>query len=168
MDNRDPMYGRSTSSGRDILDEMNREGSTSGQADTADQAKDKAQQAAGTAKEKGQEALSKGQDAAETAKEKAGEMTGKAQAGADQGMDKAASGLDQAADMLRDKGDQQGGSIASATARTADTLETASAYLREKDTDQLLNDLEALVRSKPTESLLVAAGIGFVLSKILK
>jgi predicted nucleotidyltransferase len=45
-------------------------------------------------------------------------------------------------------------------------LESTGSYLREKDTDQLMSDIEALIRRKPVESLLVAAGAGFVLSKI--
>jgi ElaB/YqjD/DUF883 family membrane-anchored ribosome-binding protein len=81
-------------------------------------------------------------------------------------MDQAASGLDQAASKLREQGGQQGGTVGNAAATAADSLEGASSYLREKDTDQLMDDLESLIRRKPTESLLVAAGIGFVLSKV--
>jgi ElaB/YqjD/DUF883 family membrane-anchored ribosome-binding protein len=50
----------------------------------------------------------------------------------------------------------------------ADKLDAASVYLRDKDSQQLMADLEALVRRKPTESLLVAAGVGFLFSKILR
>ncbi|MBA3274357.1 MAG: hypothetical protein H0T72_01080 [Chloroflexia bacterium] len=130
----------------------------------------KAQEKAGQAQEKAGEVAGKAQD-------KAGEVTGKAQqkAGevgeqvhskADSGLDSAASGLGQAADMLRQQGEQRQGTVGTAAAKTADSLESASTYLREKDTDQLMTDLEALVRQKPVESVLVAAGIGFVLSKI--
>jgi len=125
-----------------------------------DTAKQKGEQAAQTAKQK------TGQ-MADQAQQKAGQMTDKAQAKADQGMDMAASGLDQAADTIRQQGQQMGGgTVSNAVNTAANTLDSASQYLREKDTDQLLNDLESLVRRKPVESVLVAAGVGFVLSKI--
>lgn len=141
--------------------------------------KQKMQEAAGTASSKADELTSKAQDKAgevqdkakdlaSTAQEKAGEVQGKAQDKADQGIDAAASGLGSVADTIRQQGEQRGGSVGSAATRTADTLEHASQYLRDKDSDQLLNDLESLVRQKPVESLLVAAGVGFILSKLFR
>jgi ElaB/YqjD/DUF883 family membrane-anchored ribosome-binding protein len=115
------------------------------------------QDAADTAKDKGQEAM-----------QRAGEMGSKAQHKADEGMERAASGLGQAAEKLREQGQQRGGTMASTASMTADKLDSASQYLRDKDTDQLMTDLEALVRRKPVESLLAAAGIGFVLSKLIR
>jgi ElaB/YqjD/DUF883 family membrane-anchored ribosome-binding protein len=167
MSTRDPRYGDSTGSGADPFG--------SNEPGNSEKAQDKAKDAANTAKDKGQEAKQKGQQAmddmsqkGQNAKAKTGDAAHKAQEGADQGMDQAASGLNQASDMLRSKGGEQGGSVGSAAAATADKMDTASGYLREKDTDQIVTDLEALVRRKPTESLLVAAGIGFVLSKVFK
>ena len=113
----------------------------------------------GAAADKGKEALS-------TAKDKASEVSSQAQAKADEGMNKAAEGVTQAADMLRQRGEQSGGTMGTAAATVADKLDSTGSYLREKDTDQLMSDIEALIRRKPVESLLVAAGAGFVLSKI--
>ncbi|HYJ13148.1 MAG TPA: YtxH domain-containing protein [Thermomicrobiales bacterium] len=121
--------------------------------------KDKAGQATETAKEKAGQAT-------ETAKEKASEVTDQAHTMSDKGIDSAATGLGQAASMLRQQGDTREGTIGTAATKTADTLEQASTYLQNKDTDQLITDLEAMVRQRPLESVLVAAGIGFVLSKI--
>jgi len=104
--------------------------------------------------------------ATETAKEKASEVTDQAHTMSDKGIDSAATGLGQAASMLRQQGDTREGTIGTAATKTADTLEQASTYLQNKDTDQLITDLEAMVRQRPLESVLVAAGIGFVLSKI--
>jgi len=87
---------------------------------------------------------------------------------ADQGMDKAAEALNRTAETLRAQGEQRDGTMASVATKAADTLETTSAYLRDKDTDQLITDLESLVRRKPVEALLAAAGVGFVLSKLLR
>lgn len=109
-----------------------------------------------------------GQEALGTAKAKADEWTGKAHDKADQGMDAAASGLGSAADTLRQQGEQHGGMAASAASKTADALDSASQYLREKDTDQLLTDLESFVRQKPVESVLIAAGAGFLLAKLVR
>jgi ElaB/YqjD/DUF883 family membrane-anchored ribosome-binding protein len=72
--------------------------------------------------------------------------------------------------MIRERGEQMGaGSGAgSSAAMVADKLDAASTYLRDKDSAQLIADLERVVREKPTQSLLVAAGVGFLLSKILR
>jgi ElaB/YqjD/DUF883 family membrane-anchored ribosome-binding protein len=160
MSNRDARYGDLTGSGSDPFGTPDQ--------DKTQQAKDKGKQATDSAKEKGQEARDQGEQALGTAKDKASEMSGKAHAGADEGLNKASAGLDSAADKLREQGDQQGGAMGSAATTTADTLESASGYLREKDTDQLVDDIEAFIRRKPTESLLIAAGIGFILSKVFR
>jgi ElaB/YqjD/DUF883 family membrane-anchored ribosome-binding protein len=130
-----------------------------GMTDKASDLKDKASQAAGTAQEKAGQA-------AETAKEKASEVADQAHSMSDKGIDSAASGLGQAASMLREQGGSREGTIGTAATKTADTLEQASTYLRDKDTDQLVTDIEAMVRKRPIESVVVAAGIGYLLSKV--
>lgn len=151
MSSQDPLFGSAQS------------GESSG-----DSAKGKAREAEAKAQDAASNAKQKSQQAAGTAKAKADETTDQAQVKADQGMDSAASGLGQAADKLREQGAQQEGTVGTAAAKAADSLDSASGYLRDKDTDQVLNDLEALVRRKPVESLAVAAGVGFVLSKIFR
>lgn len=154
MSYRDPLSDTNANMGK------NQQKPDSGQQST-DKAKQKGQEVAGQAKEKGQEV-------ADQAKQKGQEVAGQAQEKADQGLDATASGLTQAADMLRSKGEEQGGSVATTATKAAEKLDGASQYLQGKDTDQLLNDLEALARRKPVESLLVAAGVGFVLSKLFR
>ena len=150
-------------SSRDLyaVPEMPESTSSGDTEDSMNQTKDQAQGAASTAQEKGQQvadqAKQKASQATDQAKEKASQATVQAQQKADQGME-----------MLLQQGEQRGGTVASAATATADKLGGASQYLRDKDSAQLLDDLEALVRSKPVESLLVAAGVGFVLSKILR
>jgi hypothetical protein len=39
--------------------------------------------------------------------------------------------------------------------------------LRGRDSEQMMSDLEELVRKKPLESLLVAAGVGYLISRAL-
>jgi len=82
----------------------------------------------------------------------------------DRGIDSAAAGLGHAALKLREQGD---GPLGAAATKTADTLEQASTYLHDTNTDQIVSDIEAMVRKRPVESALVAAGIGYVLAKIL-
>jgi hypothetical protein len=92
----------------------------------------------------------------------------------DAGLDMAAGGIDKLVDAIRDRGDGLGqssgaaGTVGSVATAAADKLEGASQYLHQTDTERLMTDLEALVRRKPVESLLVAAGVGFVLAKALR
>lgn len=164
MSTRDPLYGTTN----DPLAPTGEQGSTNeaerldedllhdDAADTGSMA-GKAQEAAGKAQEMGAQAQEKAHEMGETLHHKA-----------DAGMDAAASGLGQAASMLREQGAQQEGAVGTAAARTADTLESASSYLQGKDTAQILDDIEAFVRQRPVESVAIAAGIGFVLSRIVK
>jgi ElaB/YqjD/DUF883 family membrane-anchored ribosome-binding protein len=130
-----------------------------GLGDKAADLKDKAADVAGTAQQKAGEV-------ADQAQQKAGELTGQAHTMSDKGLDSAAAGLGQAASMLREQGEGRDGTLGTAAGKTAETLDQASTYLRDHDTDQLVTDLEAMVRQRPVESVLVAAGIGFLLSKI--
>ena len=92
----------------------------------------------------------------------------------DAGLGKAAGGIDKLVGTIRDRGDQLGqssgpaGTVGSVATAAADKLEGASQYLHQTDTDRLMTDLEALIRRKPVESLLAAAGVGFVLAKVLR
>lgn len=134
--------------------------------DMASQAKEKASEVQDKANEMTGQVQDKARDVAGQVQDKASQVGEQAHTMSDKGIDSAASGLEQAAGMLRQQGEGREGAIGTAAATTADTLESASAYLHEKDTDQLMADLEALVRKRPVESVLVAAGVGFVLSKL--
>lgn len=130
----------------------------------AGQAKEKATQVAGQAKEQASQAVG-------TAMEKAGQVADQATTQVDAGMDKAAGGLDKAADMLRQRSESMGGQgtqVQSIAGTAAVQLEKGAQYLKDKDTDQIVADLEAMVRQKPTQTLLVAVGVGFLLSKVVR
>lgn len=169
MSNRDRRYGDSTHGDPFQAPTTGSRGeSTSGAGNTADEARAKGQQAKDQATEKGQQVMDQASEKGHQAREKVDQASGMAQERADQGMDRASQGLDQAADMLRDRGANQGGAMGSAATTAADTMESASTYLRDKDSSQLMDDLEVYIRRNPTTSLLAAAGIGFVLSKVFK
>lgn len=52
--------------------------------------------------------------------------------------------------------------------RAAEGLERSAEYVRNLDVDQLKEDATQTIRRNPGTSLLVAAGIGFILGGILK
>ena len=57
------------------------------------------------------------------------------------------------------------GAVASAATAVVDGLESASSYLKEKKYDHLAQDVTALVRSYPVQSLLIGVGIGYLLAR---
>lgn len=144
-------------------------------ASVADEGKHKAHEMAEKAKtvadegmHKAEEMADKAKHAAEDSKQKVGEMAGKAQERADEGIDKAAESMDKAAEMVRQKGNEQGGTVGSVAGTAADAMESASAFLRDTDTGQMMDQLETYIRKNPTQSLLIAAGVGLVLSKAFR
>lgn len=151
----------------DYDSDSGRDGSTSDKAkQTANKAKGKASAATDTAKDKAGQVKDQASAKANQAKEQASDK-------ADAGMDQAASGMDKLADTIRDKAQSSGdegamGAVSDQATMVADKLDKASGYLREKDSDELINDLEALVRRKPMESVAVAIGVGFLLSKAFR
>jgi ElaB/YqjD/DUF883 family membrane-anchored ribosome-binding protein len=98
--------------------------------------------------------------------EKASGIGGQATSKADAGIEKAAGGLESLATTLRDRGESMGeGQVGSLATAAAERMSSGAELLRGKDTDQMVTDLEALIRRRPIESLLVAAGIGYLISR---
>lgn len=102
-----------------------------------------------------------------TTTQKAGTLADQASSTMDTGIEKASGGLDTLAGTIRDKSQSLGGAQSMANT-AADKLESGAQMLRGQNTEQLVSDLESLVRRKPVESMLVAAGVGFILSKALR
>lgn len=99
---------------------------------------------------------------------KASQIGDQATQKADMSKDKAASGLDSLAHTLRDKSQTMGdGQVGSMATKAADKLEFGAEKLRSKDTDQFITDLEALIRKRPIESVVVAAALGFMFARAL-
>jgi ElaB/YqjD/DUF883 family membrane-anchored ribosome-binding protein len=123
--------------------------------------------------EKAKDALGSAQEQADrvidTATTKAAEIGEQATQKADIGKEKAATGLETIAGTLRDRSQAMGeGQLQSVAATAADKLESGAEMLRQKNTDELIADLEALVRRRPVESMIAAAAAGFFLSKALR
>jgi uncharacterized protein YjbJ (UPF0337 family) len=56
----------------------------------------------------------------------------------------------------------QEGTVGSAATAVADNLEAAGSYLRDSNFEGMINDLTALIRRYPMQSLLVGLGIGYL------
>jgi ElaB/YqjD/DUF883 family membrane-anchored ribosome-binding protein len=92
----------------------------------------------------------------------------KATTGTDTVLEKAAGGLESLSSAVKSRSESMGeGQMQSVAGSAAGTLAQGAEMLRGRDSEQLLSDLEELVRSKPLESLLVAAGVGYLLSRAL-
>jgi len=124
---------------------------------------------------KANNAISSGSSSASDLKDKATQVAGDVQARASevasQAADKAdaatttaGSKLQDAAQMLREKAPVEG-TVGQAATATADTLERAGTYLQQQDISGMRSDLESIIRQHPTESLLVAFGVGFLLAR---
>jgi ElaB/YqjD/DUF883 family membrane-anchored ribosome-binding protein len=108
--------------------------------------------------------------AADTAREKAGEVAQSATQSIDAQRDTVAGSLDTVATNLRDRAEQiPGGARTTQMAQTAaDRIEHASTYLREHEVSDIMTDVEAFVRTHPTQSLLIALGAGFLLGRAVR
>jgi ElaB/YqjD/DUF883 family membrane-anchored ribosome-binding protein len=47
-------------------------------------------------------------------------------------------------------------------------MESAGSFLQDANTGEMMDQLENYIRQNPTQALLIAAGVGFVLSKAFK
>jgi hypothetical protein len=110
----------------------------------------------------------KASEFSDQASAKASQMGDQATHKADQGKDMAADKLEQGAQMLRDRTQSMGeGQMSHMAIMAADKMDQGAEMLRSKDTEQLITELEAVIRRRPVESLLVAVGAGYLLSRAL-
>jgi hypothetical protein len=110
----------------------------------------------------------KASELTDQASAKASQVGDQATARADQGLDIAAEKLHQGAEMLRDRSQSMGeGQMSNMATMAADRLDQGATFLRSKDTEQLITELEGVIRRRPVESLLVAVGAGYLLSRAL-
>ncbi|HET6615987.1 MAG TPA: hypothetical protein VFH62_08875 [Dehalococcoidia bacterium] len=100
--------------------------------------------------------------------QKATEFTEKTREKADEGMQKAAGGMEDTAQKLRDRTEDKGGMQAKAGEKVAEGMEKTAGYLREKDTQQIMDDVEQYVREHPVQAIAGALFGGFVIARILR
>jgi ElaB/YqjD/DUF883 family membrane-anchored ribosome-binding protein len=102
------------------------------------------------------------------AQEMASNAGQKAQDTADAGISRAAGGLEKAADQMRERVQGDDGTTAQIGTKVADSLERTAGYLREHDSDQIWEDVEAFVKEHPMQAAAGAALAGFVAARMLR
>jgi len=131
---------------------------SSGDQSTTDQAKDKAQQAAGQAQEKvqqgAQQAKSRLQSEVDTRSTQAGEQ-----------VTTHANNLRTVSESLREQGQDGPAKMAD---QAAERVEKVGGYLKETDGEQLLHDLEDAARQRPWAVVAAGLAAGFAASRFLK
>lgn len=106
-------------------------------------------------------------DTVEQTRSKINELGSAAADRIDQNRMAAASGLEGAAGTLHQRADQlPGGERVSGMAHSAaDKLSATADYVRQHDLNSMMQDLENLVKNNPGPSLLIAAGLGFLVAR---
>jgi ElaB/YqjD/DUF883 family membrane-anchored ribosome-binding protein len=107
-------------------------------------------------------------DAKETVSQTASQAAEKATEMADQAREKTAGGMESAADTVREQVAGKGGIQETVGTTAADTMEKTASYLRENDTQAMLNDIENYVREHPAQAVLGAVAVGFLVGRILR
>lgn len=120
----------------------------------AEQAKDKAHEAAGAAKEQARQAKGALRSQVDQRSTEAGDKVG--------GL---ASDVRSVGDQLREQGKDQPAKLADQAADRADRL---GSYLRESDADRILGDIEDFGRKQPWAVVAGGLAIGLVASRFLK
>jgi hypothetical protein len=122
-------------------------------ATAADKARETASHVADRARETASAVADKARDFGATAGRKADDMAGKL-----------GSGLESAAESIREHSPNTG-MLGTAASKVADTLESGGHYLREEGLSRLANDLTDMVRRHPIPALLLAVGVGVLLAR---
>jgi ElaB/YqjD/DUF883 family membrane-anchored ribosome-binding protein len=102
------------------------------------------------------------------ARTKAAEVGQQAQEKLEQGKDTAASGMESAADKIRERTQYSDGVQAKAGTKVAEGMEKTAGYLKEHDTNEMVDDLEKYVREHPVQALAGAVVGGFLVGRILR
>lgn len=109
----------------------------------------------------------KAKDATATVAHKAEELCKDAEQRADDATAQVGHKIRSAADTVRSKGPHDG-MLGSATATTASALESTGRYLEEEKLSGMANDVTELIRRNPLPALCIAAGLGFLLGRMLR
>jgi ElaB/YqjD/DUF883 family membrane-anchored ribosome-binding protein len=106
-------------------------------------------------------------DAASQAKEKVTDLGRTAADKINQNRDAAASSLDSVASSIHQKAESLPGGekVSSLAHSTADSLKSTASYVRKKDLNAMMSDVEHLVKNNPGTSLLAAAVVGFLVGR---
>lgn len=119
------------------------------------------------AKSTGQNLKDKAGDAAASAKQSISEAGRRAAEQVDSKREPAANTLENAAATMHEKAESLPGgeSVKSAAHTAAEKVQATAGYIRQHDVQSMLSDVENMVRRNPGPSLLVAAAIGFLIGR---
>jgi ElaB/YqjD/DUF883 family membrane-anchored ribosome-binding protein len=120
-----------------------------------------------TAKQKAAQVADSAREMTSTAREKVSQATTQAADTVDSTMNTTGQKMHDLAQTVRQKA-PEGGTIGNIAASAADVLDRSGSYLQETDVRTLQSDLEDLIRRRPLESLLIGAGVGFLLARGLR
>jgi ElaB/YqjD/DUF883 family membrane-anchored ribosome-binding protein len=141
----------------------------SGATGAADQAKEQAQQVAGQAKEQAQQVAGQAKEQAQQLK---GQASSQVRTQVDQRSTQAgeqvvstASDIRSIGDQLREQGKDKPAQLAD---QAAQRVEAVGTYLRDKDADSLLQDVEDFARQRPWAVIAGGIALGFAASRFLK
>lgn len=126
--------------------------------DATDEVREKTGQTIDTAKAEASETMDK-------AKQQAKSMVEERKAQTADSLETFAETFRESGQKLRDRDERQ---LASYTERTADQVEQFSNYLRTKDTDEMLDDIEMFARRQPEVFVGGAVALGLLAARFLK
>jgi len=99
--------------------------------------------------------------------EKAKEVGAMAQERLDEATTRAGEGMQHAAESVREMAQERGGVAAEVGAKAADAMEGTATYLRDADTQKMMDDIERYVRQHPVQAVAGAIVGGFILGRLL-
>lgn len=119
-----------------------------------------AQQAASAVGQKAQDLSQKAQEAAAQVGHKAQEAASAVAEKTDDALSSVGERMTSLAGTLRERVPQEG-MLGSAAATMADQLQSGGHYLQEHGLQEITNDLAAVIRRHPVQSVFIALGVGF-------
>lgn len=128
--------------------------------------KEKVQTKIGEVQAKAGEVQAKAQETVDEVRARANEVSTQATLKSDEAMTSAGQQMENVASTMRSKAPS--GKAGDVTMQAADALERGGRYLQQSGPDDVRIDLETIIRKRPMESLLVGAGIGFLLARTFR
>ncbi len=115
------------------------------------------------------ESLSANGEGGPEATSRASEIGRKVASAIDDRRETVASGIDSAASSLHAKAESLPGGekIVRAAHSAAEAMEKTAGYLRDQDLNDMLSDVQQVVKKHPGATLLTAAAVGFLLARVL-
>ena len=115
------------------------------------------------------ESLSANGEGGPQATSRASEIGRKVASAIDDRREAVASGIDSAASSLHAKAESLPGGekIVSAAHSAAEAMEKTAGYLRDQDLNDMLSDVQQVVKKHPGATLLTAAAVGFLIARAI-